>query len=58
MKAIVINKQGSEWKFDSVKEAKSYINPESHDDFTEEKRDGEMMRVYDTRPRNVYGELE
>jgi len=47
MKVVIVNKQGAEWEFKSVKAAKPHIKKNA--EYRIEKRNGEKVRVYDNR---------
>jgi len=51
MKTILINRTGYEWKFNSAEEAYPYIRKDFLKSFYTEKREGEVVRVYDDRRR-------
>jgi len=47
MKVVIINRQGAEWEFKSVKAAKPHIKKNA--EYRIEKRDDKKVRVYDDR---------
>ena len=46
MKVILINKENKEWSFNSVKDANPHIKKSRLNDYKEEARNGEKVRVY------------